>query len=190
MAAMMLPSIIPMLWRYRQTLETSGASRIGRLTAIVGAGYLFVWTVFGMAAFPCGVALADIEMRYAPLARAVPIAVGVAVVIAGVIQLTSWKAHHLASWRKTPVHWHPLPADATTAWRHGVSLGLHCVPCCAHLMLVLLVIGIMDLRVMAVVTAAITSERLAPAGERVARVIGAAVVGTGLFLTARAAGLG
>jgi predicted metal-binding membrane protein len=57
-------------------------------------------------------------------------------------------------------------------------------------MLVLLVIGIMDLRVMAVVTAAITSERLAPAGERVARVIGAAVVGTGLFLTARAAGLG
>jgi hypothetical protein len=32
-------------------------------------------------------------------------------------------------------------------------------------------------------------ERLAPAGERVARAIGAVVVGAGLFLIARAAGL-
>jgi hypothetical protein len=37
---------------------------------------------------------------------------------------------------------------------------------------------------------AITVERLAPAGERVARAIGAVVVGVGLFLIARAAGLG
>ena len=33
-------------------------------------------------------------------------------------------------------------------------------------------------------------ERLAPDGERVARAIGAVVVGAGLFLIARAAGLG
>jgi predicted metal-binding membrane protein len=49
---------------------------------------------------------------------------------------------------------------------------------------------VMDLRVMAAVTAAITVERLAPAGERVARATGAVAVGTGLFLIARAAGLG
>ena len=48
----------------------------------------------------------------------------------------------------------------------------------------------MDLRVMAVVTIAITVERLAPAGERVARAIGGIVVGAGLFLIARAVGLG
>jgi hypothetical protein len=42
---------------------------------------------------------------------------------------------------------------------------------------------------MAVVAAAITAERLAPAGERVARTIGAAAVGWGLLLIARAAGL-
>jgi hypothetical protein len=47
----------------------------------------------------------------------------------------------------------------------------------------------MDLRAMAVVTAAITVERLAPAGERVAQAIGAGFVGAGLFLIARAAGL-
>ncbi len=47
-------------------------------------------------------------------------------------------------------------------------------------MAILLVIGVMDLRAMALVTAAITVERLAPAGERVARAIGAVVVGGGV----------
>jgi hypothetical protein len=54
-------------------------------------------------------------------------------------------------------------------------------------MVVLLGLGAMDLRVMAVVTAAITAERIAPAGERVARAIGVVVVGSGLCLIARAA---
>jgi hypothetical protein len=43
---------------------------------------------------------------------------------------------------------------------------------------------------MAVVTTAITAERLAPAGERLARAIGAVVVGAGVLLIARAAGIG
>ena len=43
---------------------------------------------------------------------------------------------------------------------------------------------------MAIVAAAITVERLAPAGERVARAVGAAAVGAGLLLLARAAGVG
>jgi hypothetical protein len=47
----------------------------------------------------------------------------------------------------------------------------------------------MDLRAMAVVAAAITVERLAPAGEGVARALGGVAVGAGLFLFARATGL-
>ena len=43
---------------------------------------------------------------------------------------------------------------------------------------------------MAVVTAAITAERLTPAGERVAQVTGGLAVAAGSFLIARAAGLG
>jgi len=57
-------------------------------------------------------------------------------------------------------------------------------------MAILLVIGIMDLRAMAVVAAAITVERLAPAGERVARATGMVAVGAGLLLIARAAASG
>ncbi len=189
MVAMMLPSLVPMLLRYRQAVGGAGETHLGRLTAIVGAAYFIVWTVFGMAAFPLGVALAAVEMRLPALARAVPIAVGVVVSIAGALQFTAWKAHHLACCRAAPERGRTLPADAGTAWRHGVRLGLHCSYCCAGLTAILLVIGVMDVRAMAVVTMAITVERLAPAGERVARAIGAVVVIAGLFLIARAAGL-
>jgi len=189
MVAMMLPSLVPMLWRYRQAVGRTGETRLGRLTALVGAGYFFVWTAFGMLAFPLGVALTAVEMQVPALARAVPIAVGVVVLLAGALQFTAWKARHLACCRAAPGHGRPLPADARTAWRHGLRLGLHCSTCCAGLTAILLVIGVMDLRVMAVVTAAITVERLAPAGEHVARAVGAVIVVAGLFLIARAVGL-
>jgi predicted metal-binding membrane protein len=188
MLAMMLPSLIPMLSRYRQAVGT-GETQLGLLTALVGLVYFFVWTVLGMAAFPLGVALAAVEMQQPAFARAVPIAVGVVVVIAGALQFTAWKARHLACCRELPERGRKLPADTGAAWRHGLRLGLHCSQCCFGLMAILLVVGVMDLRAMAVVTAAITVERLAPAGERVARAIGAVVVGAGLFLIARA-GLG
>jgi predicted metal-binding membrane protein len=187
MVAMMLPCLIPMLRRYRQALGRTGEARLGRLTALVGAGYFFVWTVLGAVAFPLGVTLAAIEMRQPALARAVPLAAGVAVLIAGSLQLTAWKARRLACCREVPGRGHARPADAGTAWRHGVRLGLHCGHCCANLMVILLVLGIMDLGAMAVVTAAITAERLAPAGERVARAVGAVTLGAGLLLIARAA---
>jgi len=190
MVAMMLPSLVPMLSRYREAVGRPGEKRLNRLTALVGVGYFFVWTVFGMAAFPLGVALAAVEMQQWALARAVPIAVGVIVLMAGFLQLTAWKLRHLACCREIPGRGRTLPADAGTAWRHGLRLGLHCSRCCVGLIVILLVIGVMDLRAMAVVAAAITVERLAPAGERVARGTGAVAVGAGLFLIARAAGLG
>jgi predicted metal-binding membrane protein len=143
-----------------------------------------------MAAFPLGAALSAAEMRQPALARAVPIAAGVIVLIAGLLQLTAWKARQLACCRETPGGCRTLPADAGTAWRHGLRFGLDCSRCCAGQMAILLALGIMDLRAMAVVTAAITVERLAPAGEIVARALGAVAVGAGLFLIARAVGLG
>ncbi len=190
MVAMMMPSLLPMLRRYRQAVGRTGETRLGRLTALVGVGYFFVWTIFGMAAYPLGVALATVEMRQPALARAVPFAVGAVVLIAGALQFTRWKACHLACCRQMPASGSTLAADAGTAWRHGLRLGLHCSQCCVGLMTILLVIGVMNLRAMAFVTAAITVERLMPAGERVAQATGTVIVGTGLFLIVRAAGLG
>ncbi len=190
MVAMMLPSLVPMLWRYREAVGGTGKTRLGWLTALVGVSYFFVWTVFGMAAFPLGVVLAAIEMDQPALAHGVPIATGVVVLLAGALQFTAWKARHLACCREAPGPGRTLPADAGTAWRHGLRLGLHCSLCCLGLTAILLVLGVMDLRAMAVAAAAITVERFAPAGERVARAIGVVAVGAGVFLVARAVGLG
>jgi len=190
MVAMMLPSLLPMLRRYREAVGGAATPGLGRLTAIVGLGYFAVWTLFGVAAFPVGVALAALEMHAPLLSRAVPFAVGAVVLLAGLLQLTDWKARQLACCREAPGCGRTLPADARSAWRHGLRLGAHCSRCCAGLMAILLCIGVMDLRAMAVVAAAITVERIAPGGARVARGTGAVFVGAGLFLVARAAGLG
>jgi predicted metal-binding membrane protein len=187
MVAMMLPALMPMLWRYRQVV---GGARIGWLTVLVAGGYFFVWTLLGMAVFPLGATLAALEMQQPQLARAVPAVVGVVVLLMGFLQLTAWKARQLSCCREAPGCCHTLSADAGTAWRHGLSLGLQCSRCCGGLMVILLVIGVMDLRAMTLVTAAITVERLAPAGERVARAIGTVVVGAGLVLIVRAVGHG
>ena len=191
MVAMMLPSLAPMLRRYREALGGTGARHLGALTAIVGAGYFFVWTVFGIAVFPLGATLAELEMQQPTLARAVPIAAAVVVLIAGALQFSPWKAHHLACCREAFAFARAgVSASYGETWRHGLRLGLHCSHCCAGPMAILLVMGVIDLRAMAVVAAAITVERLAQAGEHIARAIGVVVIGAGLFLIARSAGLG
>jgi predicted metal-binding membrane protein len=155
----------------------------------VGAGYFFVWTVFGLAAFAIGVALASSEMRQPALARVVPLASGFVVLVAGTIQFTTWKANRLTCCRKAQVHGFALTPGVGIALWHGLRLGLDCGLCCAGLTVVLLVIGVMDLRTMAGVTAAISAERLVPGGQRVARAVGSLVVGEGLLLITRAVGL-
>ena len=177
MVAMMLPSLVPTLWRCRQAVDRTGETQLARLAALASVGYFFVWSLFGMAAFALGIALAAIELQLPTLARAVPVAAGAVVLIAGVLQFSAWKAHHLACCREAPGRGRILPADAGMAWRHGLRLGFHCICSCANLTAILFVIGVMDLRAMAAVTATITLERLAPADGRTGRAIGALVVG-------------
>jgi predicted metal-binding membrane protein len=186
MVAMMLPSLLPMLWRYRRAVGRVGETGLGRLTALVGLGYFAVWSAFGMAAFALGVVLAEAETRVPEVARAVPFAVALLFLIAGAVQFSAWKARQLACCRGIPGRERILPAGAGTAWRHGLRCGLHCSYCCAGLTAVLFGVGVMNLRAMAVVTVAITVERLAPVGERLARAIGFVVIGAGLLLLVRA----
>jgi predicted metal-binding membrane protein len=191
MAAMMLPSLAPTLWRYRQAVGGAGESQpLALLTGLVAGGYFLVWGLLGAAVFPLGAATSAVTMRYPALARCMPIASGLVVLIAGALQLTRWKAHHLACSRGHCRHeslcGRPLQTNAFGAWRYGLRLGLHCSQCCAGLTAALLVTGIMDWPAMLAVTAAINLERLAPAGGRMARAIGVVAIGAGLVLTGRA----
>lgn len=188
-AAMMLPALAPMLWRYRQAIGAAGDARAAWLTALAGAGYFAVWVLAGVAVFPAGAALAAAAIRLPALAQAVPFATGAVVLGAGAVQFTRWKVRRLACCRGAPAHLRSAPPDARAAWRHGLRLGVHCGRCCANLMAAALATGVMDLRVMAVVTAAIAAERFAPDGARAARLVGAGAIGAGAWLAAHAAGL-
>lgn len=189
MVPMMLPTVAPVLWRHRQAAAVSGARRPGARTAVAGAGYVFVWALLGVAVFPLGASVSELVMAEPALRRALPVVIGVAVVIAGAIQLTSWKARRLACCRIESRCHASRAVGAGDAWRDGTRLGLRCVACCGNLMLIPLVIGMMDLSVMAAVGAAIAVERLSPRGERAARVTGVVILATGALLVARAVGL-
>ena len=186
MVAMMLPSLAPMLWRYYLALAATGAAPAGRLTVHVGASYFSLWAVLGLAAFSVGASLAEIEMAHPAVARLVPIATGVVVLLAGAFQFSTCKMRWLSRCQSSRAHDYGS-INVPGAWRYGLQLGLRCSVCCAGLTAILLVMGVMDLRVMTVVTAAVTAERLAPQGLLVARMMGAAALAIGAFLIVRGA---
>jgi predicted metal-binding membrane protein len=189
MVAMMLPSLVAMLLRYRRGVGAGPEStRLDGLTALVGAGYFFVWAVVGAVVYPLGVVLAAAAMRWPALARAVPAATGIALLIAGCVQLSAWKARRLGCCRDATACASSPGAGARSAWLCGLSLGLDCSLCCSGLMATLLVGGVMDVGVMALVAVAITAERLAPNPVRTARGVGMMIVAAGAVAMAQALG--
>jgi predicted metal-binding membrane protein len=186
MVAMMLPSLVPMLRRYRLAIGGNCEAKLGRLTLLVGAAYFVVWTLLGAVVFVVGYGIATLQMQFTPLAKAVPFATGIIVLGAGALQFSQWKMHHLACCRRPLAPGIGLPAGTLTAWRHGLRLGLHCCCSCAGLTAILLVVGVMEPVVMLTVTVAISAERLAPQGERIAQITGGVSAGAGLFLVVQA----
>lgn len=156
------------------------------LTALVGVGHFVTWAVLGAAAYAAGADLMAVEMRWGAVARWLPVATGVVLLVAGGVQFTAWKARQLALCREGSGCGCPPAPNAPGALRHGLRLGVRCSLCCGSLMLALLAIGMMDLVAMAAVTLAISAERLAPAPLRVARVAGVAMVVVGVLTIARA----
>jgi len=185
MVPMMLPSLVPMLSRYRRSVRGADGIHLHGLTALVGVGYFVIWAVLGTAAYAAGAGVMAVEMRWGKVAQWLPVAAGVVLLVAGGVQLTSWKARQLALCREGSRCGCPPAFNALGAWRHGLRLGVRCSLCCGSLMLALLAIGMMDLIAVAAVTLAISAERLAPAPLRVARVAGVAIVVVGVLTIAR-----
>ena len=186
MVPMMLPALVPMLSRYRRSVRGAEGIHLHGLTALVALGYFAIWTVLGAGAYAAGAGVMAIEMRWESVAQWLPVTAGVVLLGAGGLQLTSWKARHLALCREGSGCDRPPAPNASGAWRHGLRLGVRCSLCCGSLMLALLAIGMMDLIAMTAVTLAISAERLTPVPLRVARVVGVAIVVLGVVTIARA----
>src|SRR5438270_7968465 len=153
----------------------------------VGSGYFFVWTLFGVVAYLIGVAITRGAMHSDSFSRTLPLAGGLGLCAAGVYQLTPWKSACLKHCRDplTLVAGH-LDGGRFGALRLGIHHGAFCAACCWGLMLIQLVLGVMSLPVMAGVAVLIALEKLAPRGELLAKVIGAAAMVAGMVLVARA----
>jgi predicted metal-binding membrane protein len=185
MAAMMLPALVPALLRYRASIRVPGTVRLNATTALVGAGYFFVWALLGAVAYPIGVIVTNAEMHWPTLARSVPLITGSVLLFAGGLQLTEWKARQLCRCRDEANCVSMVSPDARTAWRHGLRLGMHCLLCCLGLMTALLVTGVTNLSAMALITIAITVERLAPSPTLIARAAGVVLIVAGVLAIAQ-----
>jgi predicted metal-binding membrane protein len=158
MAAMMLPSTLPTVLLF----ATIARSRreIGHRpapSAAFEAGYLGVWALLGIG-------LASLNILGKPVIEpwSQPI-MGVALIVAGLYQLTRWKNLCLGHCR-SPIHFfmNHWRDGATGAALMGAHHGLFCVGCCWGLMLALIALGMMNPAWMGLVAAFIFLEKVMP----------------------------
>lgn len=186
MAAMMLPSIAPTLWRYHRHLRAMRLPRAGERTTLFAVGYASVWTAIALALLAASAGLSPVGMPSPVHPPSMPWLAGAVVLGAGALQRSRWKATRLHRCRQACATALAVETKVVAAWREGWRLGVECGLSCAAPMAILVVAGLMDVRMMVVITAVVTAERLAPAGARIARLTGALALVAGSAMCVRA----
>lgn len=186
MVAMMLPSALPMALLYRGLAASRRARGVpAPPAAVLLTGYFATWLLFGLVAYVVGVGLSALAMRSEPVSRMIPAATGLALVLAGIYQLTPWKQLCLTHCR-SPLSF--FAACWKPGWwgtlRLGVHHGAYCAGCCWALMLIQLAIGVMNLPLMAALAGVIWIEKIWRHGPRMARAAGWAAIAGGAAITA------
>jgi predicted metal-binding membrane protein len=169
MAAIMLPSALPMITLYIRTIRTS---RWPRMTAFA-SGYLLAWASTGVPAFLLAWVAGEIAAEYDGWTTAAAVAIFAA---AGVYQLTSWKYRCLHHCRSPFAHQMQYAnyRGRQRDLRAGAHHGLFCLGCCWGLMLLMIAFGVMNLFTMVILAAVISIEKQWRHGERFAQVAGVA----------------
>ena len=108
---------------------------------------------------------------------------GAILVIAGLYQLSPLKNVCLSKCR-TPLQflltsWHDGYAGA---FRMGIEHGVFCLGCCWLLFVILFPLGLMNLAVMALVTALIFAEKALPIGRQISRLSGVGLIVYGVLV--------
>lgn len=179
MAAMMLPSALPMIRLFR--LVAADAPHPWPRTVVFASGYLLVWAAVGIAVWGLGRAIdgtVALEM-HAP-------AIAATLLLAGAYQLTPLKNVCLRACR-TPIdflltHWY---RGTLGALRLGAAHGWYCVGCCWALMAVFVAVGAMELTWAAVIAAVVFVEKVLPRGDAIGRGLGFALITAAAVVFAR-----
>jgi predicted metal-binding membrane protein len=182
MAAMMLPSALPMIGLYAGTQRAASGPAKAVSVTLFALMYLGLWTLTGVPIYAASLALMAITTE--TLAYVVA---GV-LVIAGLFQLTPLKQVCLRHCR-SPLgfllgHWR-------AGWGGALAMGrahaVYCLGCCWALMVVLVVAGAMGLPWVLLIACAVAAEKLLPRGEWLARLTGVALVLLGVAVAVRPA---
>ena len=181
MAAMMLPSAMPMILLHRRGV-TGSARMLSELRSAMFIGaYLLVWAAFGVGVW----LVTQLTDALLPMAARPP-AVAAILLLAGVYQFTPLKAACLRVCRRPMdfllTHWYPGVAGEM---RLGLEHGLYCLGCCWALMVVFVGAGAMGLLWAAVIAMVVLVEKVLPRGVAFGRVMGTGLIAGALLVVAR-----
>ncbi|MBI3454838.1 MAG: DUF2182 domain-containing protein [Candidatus Rokubacteria bacterium] len=185
--AMMLPSSLPLATVFHTMTRDSPV-----LLALLAAGYLSVWTLFGLGAYlgDTGLhALVDVSPWLAARAELIPASLLIAV---GLFQFSPLKYACLQQCR-SPIgfvihHWSG-GSRTLRAFTLGVRHGLYCVGCCWALMLLMFAAGGIQLGWMLVLGAIMFVEKAVAWGRWITAPVGAILALWGLALLLRVPGV-
>jgi predicted metal-binding membrane protein len=184
MLGMMLPGAAPMILTFG-TLQRRKRQRNETRVPIVlfVTGYLLVWGAFSLAATAAQWTLQRYALLSPALAMEDSVVGGALFILAGVYQFTPLK-HACLSHCRSPFafllnHWRDGWAGAL---RMGADHGLYCLGCCWLLMVLLFAAGVMNLLWVAALAALVFAEKLLPAGVRIERIGGGAMMLFGVWL--------
>jgi predicted metal-binding membrane protein len=166
MAAMMFPSIAPMVVMYARIEEGQRARRPpaeAGATAVFVGGYLLTWAAAGLVGYAIIETGRALDLGFLAWDSGGPYVAGAVIVAAGIYQLTPLKDVCLRHCRSPMMflltRWKPGRAGAL---HMGVEHGGWCVGCCWGLMAALFALGVMSIGWMAFVAALIAFEKLLP----------------------------
>lgn len=184
MAAMMLPSALPMvLLFHRVSAGQRAAGKPAASTGVFVAAYLAVWSAFGVAAFLAYRAVGAADLSFLAWDRRGPLVAGAAVALAGLYEVTPLKRACLRHCRG-PLHFvlGGWKAGTRGAVVMGAEHGAFCAGCCLGLMAVLFALGVMSLTWMIAVAGLIFAQKVLPLGERLRWPLAAVLVGLGAWI--------
>ena len=172
--AMMLPTTLPLLDQFaRMTARRPDGSQ---LLMLVIAGYLGIWTAFGLVAHGLDRLVLEAVTRLPWLGFHGWVLGAGLIAVAGLFQFSALK-HRCLDKCRTPLsfimeHWTGR-APARQAWLLGIHHGLFCVGCCWALMLLMFVVGTGSLAWMMALGAVMAMEKNLPWGKRLSAPLGA-----------------
>jgi predicted metal-binding membrane protein len=172
MAAMMLPSAMPMILLHRRGVADRVRIQSELRSGIFVGAYLLVWGAVGIGVWIA----ARISDALLPMGAGA-LAVAAILLLAGVYQFTPLKTACLRACRSPMdfllTHWYPGVAGE---FRLGLAHGLYCLGCCWALMAVFVGAGAMGLLWAAVIALVVLVEKVLPRGLVFGRAIGAALI--------------